>query len=294
MTIGGVICPVVTPLTADQRLDVDALEAQVERLSAHVDAIMVLGTTGELPLLPRAVADDAVAHVARLAGDRMTVVLGIGDAGTAGALDNLRRVRPGVDYVAACTPYYFTPADSDALIRHFTVLADTATVPLLLYNIPQCTGQRVPVAVAASMAAHPNVAGIKDSSGDAGYFADLARLRSAGFAVLQGDEKLATTSLRLGADGIVSGLENVAPGTVRRLIDAVRDDDVPRITAQEQLIRQLADLISHGYWLSALKYAVSLLTGGSGTAAAPLPEVGLTDRVAIEAALDQVRAATAV
>lgn len=280
--VGGTICPVVTPLIDDDTLDTASLLQQMDRLAGAVDGVMLLGTTGELATLQQSVADQLVdSAVERLAG-RCTLVLGIGESSTARALRNLKRAVDGIDAVAACTPYYLTSTDPAALRDHFIALAEAAPVPLVLYNIPQNTHLRLPIDVVAELARHENVTGIKDSSGDTKYFSDLLALRAPGFAVLQGDEHHARSSIEGGADGLVSGLENIAPGTMRALTLAIQQRDDAEIARLVRLVDALFALTAHGsFWLSALKAAVAELTGGRGHVARPLPALTAEARAAL-------------
>lgn len=288
--LGGVICPLVTPLTEDHRLDTVALGRQIDRVQAHVDGFMLLGTTGELALLTTGLADELVAAALEQIAPDKAVVLGIGETSTARVLDQLARFAPGIDYVAACTPYYLTSDDDSALPRHFRAVAELAPVPLVLYNIPQNTHRPIPLEVVEELREHPGIAGIKDSSGDAAFFDALLRLRTAGFAVLQGDESQAVRAHRNGADGFVSGLENIAPGTMRRLLTALDQSIESEVAAATGTIAALnATLSTDGrFWLSTLKAAVGILTGRSGLPMAPLPELHPDQLPALTRQLEQL------
>lgn len=271
--LGGVICPLVTPLTEEHHLDAVALGRQIHRVQAHVDGFMLLGTTGELALLTTGLADDLVSTALAQIRPGTTVVLGIGDTSTARVFDQLARFTAGIHYVAACSPYYLTSDDDAALVQHFRSVADSAPVPLVLYNIPQNTHRAIPIEVVRALRGHTNIAGIKDSSGDIAYFDELLLLRTRDFAVLQGDESHAVHSHRGGADGFVSGLENIAPGTMRRLMTAIDRSESNDIAATTRSIAALTAALSADgrFWLSTLKAAVGILTGGSGAPMAPLP-----------------------
>lgn len=138
----GVYCPVITPLDAQEELDEAALVVHVARLDGHVDGLMLLGTTGELPLVNLHVADRLVEVVADRAG-HLPLMLGIGGAGAAGTWRNMRRLRPEIDYVSVCSPYYY-PVPPAELERYYRNVADRAPVPVILYNIPQNTHQILP------------------------------------------------------------------------------------------------------------------------------------------------------
>lgn len=291
MTTGlphGIICPIAVPLTDDERLDVPALNRLLDRLVPDLDGLFVLGTSGELALLRPEVAEHVVEAVVERAAGKVDVYVGIGDTGTARTIDNLRRARrAGVDYVFACGPYYYPVADGEALYRHFASIADASERPLLLYNIPQNTASHLTPATVRRLAEHPNVVGMKDSWGDMIQFGDFLSCRGDGFAVMQGREQLAAASYLAGADGLVSGLANLAPALLRRLQDAARAGDVEGAQAAQREANALARVFEQGYWLSALKTALAELGIGSGRAAAPIPPTSAAQREAIRGILRQ-------
>ena len=267
----GIICPLATPLTDDERLDEDGLDRLLDRVAPIVQGIFVLGSSGELPLLEAPVADAVVERVVgRLAGST-PIYVGVGDTGTRRTIANIRRLATaGVDYLVVSSPYYY-PADERSLASHFLTVADASPLPIVLYNIPQNTGQAISATVAEAVATHPNIAGIKDSAGDMLQFERLLACRSERFAVLQGREQLAAASLWRGGDGVISALANLAPELLIALWDAVQADDRLEADRLQALVAEAATLFEHGYWLAALQSALGLQGIGNGRPAAPIP-----------------------
>ena len=279
--VAGSVPPLITPLHPDCSLDVPALERQLDRMVGGVDALLVLGTTAELAVLPDGVPEQVVDVVVGRVGGHVPLVLGVGAAGTAQAVDNLRRVRAGITAVAATTPYYF-PAAHELVVAHYTALADASPVPLLLYNIPQNTHVDMTVDAVVELARHPNVAGIKDSSGDVDLFAALLELRTDDFAVLQGTRQAEMAALlRAGSDGFVAGIENVVPGLVQAVIAAIESGDAAAEHAAVARVALAGTILTHGDWLAALKVAVAMLVGSGETPAAPVARVTDAGRRAI-------------
>ncbi|NEE03136.1 dihydrodipicolinate synthase family protein [Phytoactinopolyspora halotolerans] len=286
----GVFCPIITPLDADERLDEAALRGHVERLVGGVDGIMVLGTGGELPILRDDVASGAIEVVADQLAGRLPLACGIGDAGTARAVDRAARAKEaGADYAAVCGPYYYR-ADSQAVTRHFAMIADASSLPVVLYNIPKCTHTPLDRDAVLALADHPNIVGIKDSTGDRDFFDWLLAARErTGWTVLQGTaEKRASEYWRSGMDGYVSGLENVAPGTMRALAQAVAAGDDGQAAALQERIDALVDLGGRHFWLSVIKGAVAEQGLGGGTVAAPLPSLDEAARADVRETLDRI------
>lgn len=279
---GGIICPLATPLDDDERLDVAALDRLMDRIAGDLDGIFALGSSGEFALLRPAVAEAVVDRVVERLGGRLPIYVGIGDTGTARAIDNARRLgRSGVDYLVVCSSFYYPVSDQAALVRHFLVVAEASPLPVIVYNIPQNTATPLAPAAAEPLAQHPNIRGLKDSAGDMFGFQDFLALRSPQFSVLQGREQLAAASLWLGADGIISALANLAPRLLRNLQQAVEEGDREAALEAQRRVTEAARVFDQGYWLAALKAALAELGIGSGRSARPLPECTPQQREAI-------------
>jgi len=249
----GVVCPIITPLTADQNLDETGLRTLVDRILPDLDGLLVLGTTGEFALLPEKIALQAV-HVAveQVAG-RVPVYAGIGDTGTQRVLAKLRPMsEAGTDYFLVTAPYYFNVSDAVALKRHFFAVADHAERPVLIYNMTN-THNNLSPALMSELAGHPNIVGLKDSWGDFFQFQEFLTLRSEKFSVFMGPEQLFAASLWLGADGLVSALGNIAPFAFRLLYDQVRQGDKEGAIATQRAITRLADIFKFGTVPGAIK-----------------------------------------
>lgn len=286
----GIIVPLSTPLDADEGLDRDVLGRLIEWLLPDVDAFFALGSSGELALLRPTVADEVVVAVTEIVAGRRPVYVGIGESGTKRAIDGLRRASAaGVDAVVACGPYYYPVTDQSALLGHFTTIAEASPVPLVLYNIPQNTVSALDSHTVARLARHPNIIGVKDSSGDMFAFQGFLASRSDAFAVLQGREQLALASLQLGADGIISSLANFAPGRLQALRGAAVRRDAGDARHLQTEISRLAEVFDQGHWLACMKAVHAELGFGSGRPAAPLPPVGTEGRAAIRDLLARAR-----
>lgn len=280
--LGSIICPLATPLDDAEALDVHALRQLLDRILPDLDGVFVLGSSGEFALLTERAADQLVDEVVMHVGGRVPVLVGVGDTGTVRALSNLKRLaRAGVDYIVACSSFYYPITDQEALTGHFLEIADASPLPVVLYNIPQNTATPLTPAAVARLSEHPNIVGIKDSWGDMVLHQEFLALRTDSFRVLQGREQLAAASLWLGGDGVISGLANFAPALLQQIAAAVREGNWPRALDAQRAATTLAQLFDQGYWLSALKAALAELGIGTGRAAAPLPPCTATQRANI-------------
>ncbi len=219
----GITCPLVTPFD-DGSIDESALADLLEHVQAGgIDAVFPCGTTGEFPSLTAAEQQRVVeatverADVPVVAGAAATSV-----GETVAAID--RAADAGADAAAIVAPY-FTTANAPAGDRQFfEAVLDDASLPVVLYNIPQCTGQRIEPETVAAVAERDGVVGIKDSSGDLEYFLSVLRNTPDDFRCLQGYDALLVPALRMGADGGINALSNVVPGVLCEAFERAEDD----------------------------------------------------------------------
>ncbi|MFN0125162.1 MAG: dihydrodipicolinate synthase family protein [Verrucomicrobiales bacterium] len=262
----GVIPPLVSPLAAADALDEEALERLIGHVwGGGVPAIFLLGSTGEGPSLSARLRRELVARSCQLAAGRGSVLVGISDTAMAESVAlACHAAECGADAVVATTPYYFPPEQSD-LVTYFRDLAAALPLPLYLYNMPGLTGTMIEVETVRQLMDEPSIVGIKDSSGDIGYFEDLlavGRSRS-DWSVFMGREELGVTAARLGGHGVVSGSANLVPALHARTWDAIRDQDWPRAKDLEEEIDRLGRAIftlgGRGVgFIQGLKAALSL------------------------------------
>ena len=277
---GGVICPLATPLTDDEDLDIPALQSLIDRVVPDLDGILALGSSGEFALLRPQVAERVVDVIIERVSGRVPVYLGVGDTGTARVRENISRlVRPGIDAVAVTSGFYYPAADQTTLVRHFREIAESSPVPVILYNIPQNTAGNLTPGSVGELAAVPNVIAIKDSWGDFIQFQGYLNAVPEGFPVLQGREELTCAARWLGGAGIVSALANIAPKLLRQVLDTVDAGDVVGARRAQLAVDEAAVVFAQGHWLSALKVAIAELGHGSGRSARPLPELNAQQRV---------------
>lgn len=268
---GGIVCPLVTPLSERGRLNEPVLRALIDALVPDLDGLFVLGSSGELTWLLDGVALRVVEVAVEQVGGRIPVYVGVGDTGLDRTLERADRLaRAGADFLVAASPFYYHVASQAGLVDHFVTIAERAPVPVLLYNIPQHTHVPLEPSTVRTLAAHPRIVGIKDSAGDWFGFERLLALGAPGFSVLQGRERLAAISLWSGADGVISSMANLAPRLLRRLAAAI-EEDRPRseILALQRTVTELAAVFELGDWLAGLKCALQAVGWNVGQPSRP-------------------------
>lgn len=277
MTYTGVYAPIPTPFTDDGELDLPGWSHNLDRwMATGLDGVVVLGSNGEAPFIDDDESERLIAAArARVPSDRR-LIAGTGRQSTRGTIAASRRAADaGADAVLVRTPSFFkSQFASDAFVRHFSAVADACPVPVLLYNFSALTGVTLPIAAAAELAAHDNIAGLKESGPDMSYVGDLVELASDRFSVLVGSAPTFFTSLMLGAHGGILALAAVAPDACVRLHVLVREGRLDEARELQRQIVPLAKLVGSVYGIPGLKAALALRGYVGGRPRLPLVPVG--------------------
>jgi len=235
----------VTPFRGS-RIDFDALENLIDwQIDSGIDALIVLGTTGEPCTLSdaerSAVVECAIARNAR----RVPLIVGIGANDTRKAVQYAVEAQIlGADALLAVTPYY-NRASRQGLIEHFTAIADKSDVPIIMYNVPSRTGVNLEPKVVAELAKHPNLCAVKDANSDPAHMMDLAHLCGDGIAIYSGNDDGILSAMALGAHGMISVASNIMPREMHDMVmHWIRGDVKACRTAQLDLLPLIRLLFS--------------------------------------------------
>lgn len=218
-TLRGCGTALVTPFQADGTVDVEALRKLVRwQVEEGIDFLVPCGSTGEAATLTPAERETVVRTVVEEARGQVPVMAGATHNDTRQAVEEARRMSSlGVTWLLSATPYYNKPTP-EGIIRHFSAIADAATVPVCLYNIPGRTGVNMRTDTVLRLAQHPNIIGIKESSGDLAQVQHLLLARGPGFSVLSGEDWMTLAILAAGGDGLVSVASNEIPKLMAQLV----------------------------------------------------------------------------
>ncbi|MCA9058428.1 MAG: dihydrodipicolinate synthase family protein [Planctomycetaceae bacterium] len=298
MIIQGIVPPLVTPLADRDSLDQAGLERLISsQIAAGVDGLFVLGTTGEGPGLGQSLQRAMIRESSRLVGGKIPLYVGITDTSLTDAIE-LAQVAcdAGATAVVAAPPFYF-PAGQTELQHWFHELADAVPLPLLLYNMPGCVRIVIEEESLSSLIQHPNILGLKDSSGDLDYFAtciQLARTQRPDWPVLMGPEAMLPAAMELGAVGGVTGGANLCPRLFTDLFAAIRAGQQERVQQLAAIVDRLQELYRFGKYgssyLKGLKCALDLTGVCSGLLAAPFDAFKAPERARVEAWLSEFSA----
>ncbi|ANQ28724.1 dihydrodipicolinate synthase family protein [Vibrio natriegens] len=260
--ITGPHVAVVTPFDSQGTLDEAALRAQVRRQLSNGNKIFCNGTNGEFFVL----SDYEKRRVTEIcldeAKDSSLVVTHIGETNLAQTIQHGKDVAAmGIKAVSVITPW-FSALRPQELVRYFQQVADAVPVPVYLYNIPARTGNTITPEIAAELAKHPNIYGIKDSAGSLeslqGFLAVSEEAEN--FDVLTGPDSLILTGYNLGAVGCISGIANIVPELVNQVYQGfVQDDQELANQAQEKINHLRATLYPIAFAPAVVKKTMNLL-----------------------------------
>jgi 4-hydroxy-tetrahydrodipicolinate synthase len=277
----GVIVALLTPVDREGKVDHGALRQLVERVTSRgVAGLSPLGSTGEGYSLG---LDQRLAVVDTVAGSvpaGMPVIPGVFAHNHEQAVAEIAAYADhGGTAVLAAPPSYY-PLRAAEQEAYFSRLADATALPLVMYNIPAYTKVQIAPAVAAALAAHPRVAGLKDSGRDLGYAAGLldavkAAGAAADFSVLTGTDSMLVSYMLAGARGTICASANVVPEVVLAVYEAVRAGKLDEALRLEARLRQVQAALGTGMPPAAYKAAVA--SSGVGEPWLVPPRLPLTD-----------------
>ncbi|MDE6623606.1 MAG: dihydrodipicolinate synthase family protein [Alistipes sp.] len=267
LKLRGIIPPMITPLKGNDELDREgAIRLTEHILAGGVHALFLLGTTGEAQSLTYELRYEFVELVCRQVAGRVPILVGVTDT----SLDESVRMaahaaKCGAAGVVAAAPYYFAPSQQE-LVEYYTALADALPLPLYLYNMPSHVKVFLEPATVKTLADHPNIVGLKDSSANMNYFQTLIYHLGErdDFSLYVGPEELTGESVLLGADGGVNGGANIFPELYVAMYDAAASHDVARVRELQRRIMRISTTIytvgKYGSsYLKGVKCALSLL-----------------------------------
>ncbi|HZP25198.1 MAG TPA: 4-hydroxy-tetrahydrodipicolinate synthase [Terriglobales bacterium] len=222
MKLRGCGTALVTPFKQDGSLDETALRELVRwQVDSGIDFLVPCGTTGETPTLAHDEWLRVIDITVETAGGRVPIMAGATSNNTREAVAKALEAssRAGVDYILTATPYYNKPTQ-EGVYRHFAAIAEASTKPLILYNIAGRTGTNIETPTLLRLAEIPNIAGVKEASGNIGQIAEVCASVPEDFLVFSGDDAITLAVIGLGGVGIVSVVSNEVPAEMTRLTNA--------------------------------------------------------------------------
>jgi 4-hydroxy-tetrahydrodipicolinate synthase len=222
--LSGSLVAIVTPMLADGALDLPRLKALIDwHIAEGTDGIVIVGTTGESPTVDVEEHCKLIEKAVEFAARRVPVVAGTGGNATREAIALTQfAAKAGADYALSVVPYYNKPTQ-EGLYRHFKAIAESANIPVILYNVPSRTVADLSNDTVVRLSQVKNIVGIKEATGSVDRVQDLMKRVRKDFVVLSGDDATCLSYMLLGAHGVISVTANVAPRLMHEMCAAARD-----------------------------------------------------------------------
>jgi 4-hydroxy-tetrahydrodipicolinate synthase len=217
----GVGTALITPFLPDGSLDEKTLTAFVNwQIQEGVHFLVPCGTTGESPTLSHDEHLAVVDITTQTAAGRVPIVAGAGGNNTAKVISLVAELKKlGVDGILSVSPYYNKPTQ-EGIYQHFRAIAESTDLPIIVYNVPGRTGINIMADTIVRLAEIPNIAGVKEASGDISQIGEICTRVPARFRVFSGDDSLTLPVIALGGHGIISVASNETPGMMSKFASA--------------------------------------------------------------------------
>lgn len=270
--LNGIFPPVTTPFI-DGKVAYDKLASNIEKYGqTGLKGMVVLGSNGEYVSLSEEEKRKVVETVVQATPDHMSVIAGTGCESTR---ETVRLTADcaalGAHAALVVTPHYFGGKMSDeALIKHFSTVADSSPIPILLYNVPQFTHVNLTVNVVAQLSGHPNIIGVKDSTGNVIQLGEFLNQVDTDFSILVGTASALYGALTLGCVGGVLALANVTPETCVKIHGLVQEGDFKAAQQIQLKMIPVNKAVTAIFGIAGLKTALDMLGYFGGEPRAPL------------------------
>jgi 4-hydroxy-2-oxoglutarate aldolase len=294
LDLAGIFPPIPTPFDAAGSLSRSALKRNLEFLNRYeLCGTVVLGSNGEFVFLEPEEKIRAIEVVRELLPPDKLLIAGTGCESTRSTVRLTREAaEAGADAALVINPHYYkNRLDRAALIRHYASVAEQSPIPVILYNMPACTGLDLDASVVIELAGHENIIGMKDSSGNLTKMAQIleeAKRSREDFQMLAGSAGFLLPALSLGAVGGVAALANVAPDLCIRLHSAFLRGQLQQAAELQGRIVELNNLVTRVGGVPALKAAMDLLGLAGGAPRPPLLPVDAPMRERLQQALSEL------
>ncbi|MFC1942252.1 dihydrodipicolinate synthase family protein [Chloroflexota bacterium] len=276
MRLSGIMPPITTPFNKEE-LALDKLKNNFLKWNqTGLSGYLVLGSNGETAYLN----DKEKLEVIEVCRNSIPVdkimVVGTGLESTKETIQFTNQAAEmGANYALVITPYFFKGSmKTEIIYEHFVAIAESAEIGILLYNVPQFTGINLEPELVARLSEHPNILGIKDSSGNIGQLSQIINLSQTGFSVFTGSAPVLFPSLCIGAVGGILAVANVVPQECVRIQNLFNAGKLDEARNSQNQLTSLAKAVTTEYGIGGLKIAMDLAGYFGGNPRRPLQRPG--------------------
>jgi 4-hydroxy-2-oxoglutarate aldolase len=259
MNLSGIFAALTTPYAADGTVSIPELKRNVQRYNATgLAGYAVLGSTGESVLLSRSEAESILVAARETASPDKQLLAGTGAESTAETIERTKRAAElGYRVALVKTPYYYKPVyKPEVFVTHYRRVADASPIPVVLYSVPQFTGISLEAPEVAALSEHPNIIGIKESSGDVQRVAQMIGAARSSFQVLTGGAGVLLPSLTVGAKGAVLALGSALPERCAELYEVTRRGQIEQARELQATLLRASKLIVSELGIPGVKFVM--------------------------------------
>ncbi len=287
--IGGVYPPVPTFFHEDESLDLETLRTHIARLREKgIANFVALGSNGEAVFLDLEERRAVIGAIREAAGAEAQILAGAGGQSTRETVALCRlAAEAGADVALVLPPSHYGGKMGMAVQRaHFLAVADASPLPVMIYNMPaNAAGIDLDAETVTALSVHPNIIGVKDSSGNVTKMAEIAAGAREGFTVLAGSAGFLLPAMIVGAKGAIAALANVAPRECLRLVELIERGDLAEARSLQARLIPVNTAVTSGYGVAGLKAALTFTAHYGGEPRRPLAPLSESERVRLRSLL---------
>lgn len=278
----GVCTALVTPFLNGQ-INYPLMEQLLNfQIDAGIGQIVLAGTTGESPTLSDKEKITLFQRAKTYVGDDCTIIAGTGSNSTEHTVHlSLAAQEAGADALLVVAPYY-NKSNPDGLFKHYSLLANSVNIPIIIYNVPSRTGIDIPISVYKKLSEIPNIAGVKEASTDITKITKIRAACPANFAIWSGNDDQIVPVISLGGKGVISVLSNVLPYETKLMTDAALAGDFDTAAALQQEMQPHIEALFSEVNPIPVKYAMECIGFDCGDCRLPLGKLSKENRTNIE------------
>lgn len=269
----GILTAMITPFT-ENGVNLEEFGKMIEyQIEGGTDALVVLGTTGEPATMTEAEKEEAITYAVKKAAGRIKIIVGTGSNNTAKAVaSSVRAEKLGADGVLAVTPYY-NKCTQKGLLEYYKAICAAVKIPVIAYNVPSRTAVNILPETAEKLACIPNMAGIKEASGNMAQVCETMRRIRGKMDLYSGEDFLNLPMLAIGGVGLISVTSNIAPALVKKMYTLVKQNKLDEANAVQDFLLPLEDACFLEVNPIPIKAAYNMLGFDAGVPRAPLTEL---------------------
>ena len=287
----GIYTPIVTPFDKNEEISFDYLKHNLEKWSGtDLDGIVVLGSNGEFVYLNEQEKLEVVKFAKKHFTEKKNMLVGTSCESTRETTELIKKVADiGADGALLLSPNYYKAAmaKDETLLKYYTDVADASPLPIFIYNMPGNTGININSAVIAKLSKHPNIVGIKDTSGNIVQIAEIARDTDDSFAIFAGNASYLLPALEVGARGATLALANILPDECCKLVALHKDGRHEEAKKLQHKMLSVNAAVTMKFGIGGLKHALNLLGYKGGYVRRPLMNVSPENALIIESLLKE-------